>query len=232
MKVGLISDIHGNAAALRAVLLKLREETDRVLFLGDLTGYYPFVNECVNLLSEFKNLTGIRGNHDQVLLECIQREEGPYPEYEKRYGSALRRSLQVLSAASKAFLQDLRPHHTLSLGDTAVSLFHGTPWDPLEGRVYPDFNDWDRFSQVNGDVIFLGHTHYPLVKRYRGKLIVNPGSVGQPRDRRGGACFAVLDLSTGAVQPYREAYDPQVIIEDARRHDPGYRYLVDVLNRQ
>jgi len=228
MRIGLISDIHGNSSALRAVLPALLAEVDRILFLGDLCGYYPFVEECVELWDKTR-MVGIRGNHDQILLNCWQNRTQPTPDYRAKYGSALIRSLQNLSASSVSLLQSLPLTRTLSLNGVVLTLFHGTPWDPLEGRVYPDYDNWDRFSNVPGDVILLGQTHYPLVKRYRDKLIVNPGSVGQPRDRAGGACFAILDLTSGVVQHHRIPFDFQCLIEDAQKHDPDLPYLVDVL---
>lgn len=95
--------------------------------------------------------------------------------------------------------------------------------------MYPDYANWDRFLDVHGDVILLGHTHYPLVKVYREKLIVNPGSVGQPRDQAGGACFATLDLPSGTVEHHRVPFNPSRLIEDAKMHDPDLPYLIEVL---
>jgi predicted phosphodiesterase len=80
-------------------------------------------------------------------------------------------------------------------------------------------------------VILLGHTHHQVVKNYQEKLIINPGSVGQPRDRSGEACFAILDMTSGIVQQRRVPFDPRRVIEDAREHDPNFPYLVEVLIR-
>jgi len=231
MRIGLISDVHGNSVALKAVLAELLPEADQIIFLGDLCGYYPFVNECVDLWRQDR-IVGIRGNHDQVLLDCLRSGVQPDGEYQRRYGSALGRTLRDLSSLAKALLQSLPVSRTLTVGGTDLSLFHGAPWDPLEGRVYPDYDAWDRFADVSGDVVLLGHTHYPFVKRCHGKLIVNPGSVGQARDHRGGASFAILDLTSGEVQHRHLSFDPQRLVEDAQRHDPSLPYLVEVLVRR
>jgi predicted phosphodiesterase len=106
---------------------------------------------------------------------------------------------------------------------------HGSPWDPLNGRIYPDYSNWERFNSCNEDVILIGHTHYPLEKKIGDKIIINPGSVGQPRDGKNGACFAILDISSRKVQFHRVAYNPQRMIEDAQIHDPDNCYLVQVL---
>lgn len=231
MRIGLTSDIHGNSPALKAVLPALLDEVDEIMFLGDLCGYYPFVDECVALWDESR-IFGIRGNHDQVLLDCLQNRTQPSADYRARYGSALTRTLQGLSSACLSLLQSLPVWRTVTRNGVALALYHGAPWDPLEGRVYPDYDNWDRFSDVPGDVILLGHTHYPLVKRYRDKLIVNPGSVGQPRDRSSLASFAILDLASGTVEHRRMLFDSRRIIEDSKKYDPGLSYLVDVLTRR
>lgn len=231
MRVGLISDIHGNSRALNAVLPRLLGEVDQILFLGDLCGYYPFVEKCVALWDEGR-IVGVRGNHDQILLDCLENGTQPSTDYQARYGSALLRTLQNLSSKSLSLLQSLPVARTLTLRGVVLALYHGAPWDPMEGRVYPDDDNWDRFSDVPGDVILLGHTHYPLIRRHRDKLIINPGSVGQPRDRPGRASFAILDAASGIVQHHRVPFDAQSLIEDAKMHDPDLPYLVEVLTRR
>ena len=230
MRIGLISDIHGNSPALKAVIGRLMADTNQILFLGDLCGYYPFVNECVALWdSEY--IVGVRGNHDQILLDCIKSQIQPSLEYDSHYGSALRRSLGSLSWETQRFLEALPLSRLLTVCGSTLALYHGAPWDPLEGRVYPDYKEWDRFSDVAGDVVLLGHTHYPFVKYHKGKLIVNPGSVGQPRDHSAGACYAELNLNSGEVRYHRVTYHKSLIIDDARLHDPHKPYLVEVLTR-
>ncbi len=229
MKVGLISDVHGNSPALKSVLAALRGQVDLVLFLGDLVGYYPFVNQCVDQWDN--NFVGVLGNHDQILLDCLAQGDPPDESYRTRYGSALARSLKVLSPQARSLLASWPQQRSLKLESTSVAMFHGAPWDPLAGRVYPDGADWSAFAQCSEEVVLLGHTHYPMVKSWQGKLIVNPGSVGQPRSQSGGAEFAVLDVSQRQVTLHRAAYDASMVISDARRHDPALVYLTEVLTR-
>ena len=230
MKLGIIADIHGNHVALEAVLTAVYQEAEHVAFLGDLCGYYPFVNECVALWDATR-IIGVRGNHDQVLLDCLDRGVPPPPAYQARYGSALERSRQRLQPEAERLLRSWPPIRAVRLARRSLLLCHGAPWDPLEGRVYPDETDWTRFGTVDAEIILLGHTHYPLAKRAAGRLVINPGSVGQPRDRRPGASYAVLDLDTVAVAHRRVAYAPESLIDDAKRHDPDVPYLVEALTR-
>ena len=229
MKIGLISDVHGNSPALHAVLAALRD-VELIFFMGDFVGYYPFVNEC-STCWDTDRITGVLGNHDQLLLNCLHQGEMPGSSYCDRYGSALARSLKDLSPEARALVESWPQHRTLEPGGLSVAMFHGAPWDPLEGRVYPDFADWSRFEQCREEVILLGHTHYPMVQRWHGKTIINPGSVGQPRRSSGAAEFAVLDTSAVDVEFHRAQYDAGEVIADARRHDPRIAYLAEVLTR-
>jgi putative phosphoesterase len=229
VKIGLFSDVHGNHVALAAALNVL-QEVDAYFFLGDLAGYYPFINQCLELWPN-KPLWAVRGNHDQVLLDCLENHSPPSDDYQRRYGSALHRAQRELTPDGRRLILSWPREQTIELQGAVIGIMHGAPWDSLEGRVYPDFKDWDRFAEVAADIIVLGHTHYPLQKTYQGKLIVNPGSVGQPRDQSTGACCASLDLDSGEVQHWRVPYDKTSIIDDASKHDPNNPYLVNVLNR-
>ena len=228
MTLGVIADVHGNAPALQAVLAALRGRADQVLFLGDLAGYYPFVNQCADLW-DGNRIEGVRGNHDQVLLDHLDTGRAPGEDYRARYGSAIERCARILSPQARSLIESWPVQKRLLLASVSIAMCHGAPWGPLQGRVYPDFCDWERFDGCNENVVLLGHTHYPLAKRWKGKWIVNPGSVGQPRDGRGGACYAVLDLGRDQVYLERASYDASAVIADALLHDGALPYLVEVL---
>jgi putative phosphoesterase len=230
MRVGLIADVHGNSPALRSVLAALRGLVDSILFMGDLVGYYPFVNECAEGW-DANQIIGILGNHDRILTDCLAQGREPEELYCARYGSALTRSLRHLSPKARALLASWPQQRSLKLEDASVAMFHGAPWMPLEGRVYPDFAEWELFEGCPEEVILLGHTHYPMIKKWHGKVIINPGSVGQPRSRSGAAEYAVLDVAQRSVMFERVPYDVSRVVQDARRHDPQMSYLVEVLSR-
>lgn len=230
MKVGLIADVHGNSPALLSVLAALRDRVDSILFMGDLVGYYPFVNECADGW-DAGQIIGVLGNHDKVLTDCLAQGRDPEELYCARYGSALTRCLRQLSPKARVLLESWPQQRSLNLEGASVAMFHGAPWMPLEGRVYPDFAEWERFEGCSEEVILLGHTHYPMVKKWRGKVIINPGSVGQPRSCSGAAEYAVLDVEKRSVVFERAPYDVSGVVQDARRHDPQISYLVEVLSR-
>lgn len=203
-----MADIHGNDRALRAVLDFLKGRVSRILFCGDVAGYYSFVHRCLGLWDPMW-ITAVRGNHDEVLLN------GPDSTYLKKYGDALVRERGAITDSDRELVRSWPRAQSLNIGQTRVYLCHGAPWDELEGRVYPDFSEWERFEQVPADIIVLGHTHYPMVKEWKCQLIVNPGSVGQPRNEHGPYAFcAEIDLTTREVMQHKITYDAAAIILD------------------
>jgi len=230
MRIGIVSDIHGNAPAMEAVASRLEAEADAVVFLGDLVGYYGLVDRCVACLDSLPVVGGVRGNHDQVLLDCVAAGTVPTDAYTSSYGSALARTLPHV-LAPVAFLGTTQLTLRLELAGTVVALFHGAPWDPLEGRVYPDFAEWDRFRVPEPSLLLLGHTHHPMVVEGDGFRVVNPGSVGQPRDRSGAAEYAVHDTTSGITTLSRIPYDANEVLADVAANDPDVPYLREVLCR-
>lgn len=209
MKIGLISDIHSNIYALKKVLRSLGG-TDLILCAGDITGYYPFVNEVFEELDRY-SVIYIKGNHDAYLcggeIRDLNLVEPTSFDYTRKHITN-----ENLDRLDKAPIQ-----LEMRTDGLKISMFHGSPWDKLEGYVYPDYPDFDKFRKVDADVIILGHTHYPLVKRIGGKLIINPGSCGQPRDYDPRASFAIFDTSTKNVAIKRLRYDVEKVCEEVRK---------------
>lgn len=219
-----MADIHGNDCALRAVLDFFKGRVSRILFCGDVAGYYSFVHRCLGFWDPAL-ITAVRGNHDEVLLN------GPDPAYLKTYGNALVREREEITDSDCELVRSWPRSQAFDIGQTHIFLCHGAPWDELEGRVYPDFSDWERFEQVPADVIVLGHTHYPMVKEWKHRLIVNPGSVGQPRNQHGPYAFcAEIDLTTRTVVQHKIIYDATTIISDVKTFESKKealgRYLI------
>ena len=175
MKIAIISDVHGNIHGLKAVLSDL-PKVDKILCAGDITGYYPFVNEVIEEL-KVNNIVSVRGNHDQYLVE------GKAPEAASdviKY--SVKRMKLLISHENLEFIKSLPESIDVVIDDKRVMMFHGSPWNFLEERIYPDYPNFKRFSEIESDVVILGHTHYPFVKKIGSLTVVNPGSCGQPRD--------------------------------------------------
>lgn len=189
MKVGVVSDLHNNVAALEYALDQL-DACDLVFNLGDLVSDYSVSSEIVRLTRD-RGLLSIAGNHEKAILL--------HP------GSLLR---DRLTPADRAFLQSLPARRKLTLEGRRVVVAHGAPWDdPGDYRcqyVYPhDKAALARLSRVDADVVLLGHTHTAMSVRLGAMLVVNPGSCGEARDRTFGLTFAELDFSAGRVTTYQ-----------------------------
>lgn len=202
---GFISDIHGNAAALRAVLRELENMGCKSIYsLGDVAGYYPAVNECCDMLRE-RNIPNLLGNHDRYLLT------GQSCGRSRSVDLAIAYQRTVITEENLAWLSE----SALTLRTETFFACHGGPEDPVEQYLlappYP-------LDEETG--FFLsGHTHVPVIWSENGLTYCNPGAVGQPRDGDPRASFAVLDDS-GMIRICRTAYPVDETAELSR--DAGF----------
>lgn len=187
MRIVIISDLHGNYEALRA----LPEKYDELWVLGDLVNYGPEPGAVVDFVKE-KAAVVVRGNHDH----SIGYDEDPRctPRYYKMAETTRRHTASVLSSEQKDFLRQLPLHQELKRGSTHFYLCHAKPSDPLYGYCPEDSKDWPlELNRVDRDVLLVGHTHTPFIRRVGNHAVVNPGSLGQPKTGRPDACYAVWE---------------------------------------
>jgi putative phosphoesterase len=196
MKIAVLADIHANLPALESVL---DEAGDMPKFCcGDLVGYNPFPNEVIDRVIE-KNIVSILGNHDHAVFSEDTSWFNPTAK------KAIEWTKEELTPENLNFLKQLPMAY-----DNEIYMSHGSPKEALDEYVYEDDPEYvflDFFNYTKNDIIVLGHTHVPFVKRVDEKLIFNPGSVGQPRDLDCRASFAVLDTETLDVEIKRADYD-------------------------
>ncbi len=208
MKIAIISDIHGNIHGLKRVLSDL-PKIDKIICAGDITGFYPFINEVVNTFKK-NNVISVRGNHDQYLIN------GEAPEDKKEeIKNSVQRMKQLISKENLEFIKKLPDSIDLTIDDKKVLVFHGSPWNHLEERIYPDYPNFNRFLGIDADVIILGHTHYPLVKKVGKITIVNPGSCGQPRDNNR-LSYIIWDTKVSSFENKRLTWDIEKFIKEAK----------------
>lgn len=191
MRFTIFSDIHGNILALERMMKDTKGACDGFIFCGDIFGYFNHPADVVDLLMSIENLVAVLGNHDKYYLDM--RNDGYHFQKRKdelvdQYGSSYKHTLSV---SQLEFLKEMPMHKKLCLEGKEISIFHGTPNDLLEGRCYPDRTD---FSQYTSDISFFGHTHYRMGRTIDGIRIINPGSLGQPRDGLGFS-YAVYDFT-------------------------------------
>ncbi len=192
MRIGIISDIHGNIEALSA----LPGQFDELWVLGDLVNYGPNPAEVVDYVKANATVV-IRGNHDHAVgLGGDPRCSAPF----RAMAEAMQKyTMAVLSDKHKRFLRELPLKIDRNLEGVKVSLCHAVPSDPLFAYCPPESDRWaDEIRAVTGDVLLVGHTHLPFQRELGGKRVVNPGSLGQPKIGRPAACYAVWDTSLSA----------------------------------
>ncbi|MFQ5987090.1 MAG: metallophosphoesterase family protein [Thermoplasmata archaeon] len=210
MRLALISDVHSNLPALEVVLEATEEAgAERVLNAGDIVGYNPYPNEVVSLLQS-RGVASIQGNHDRAALSGDASWFNPYA------ARAIDWTRRQLDTASERFLAGLPIELDTNSADTTIRLVHGSPADPDE-YVFPHQADADLLRLAGTEVLVMGHTHVPFVKKTKDGLLLNPGSVGQPRDGDPRASWAVLDLPEGDAELRRSTYDVEAIHEKILR---------------
>jgi len=202
MNVGLVSDVHANLPALEAVLEDM-PPVDAVVCAGDVVGYNPWPAECVERVRGVADAVVV-GNHDRT-VETPERYRANHMAE-----AGLRRAKAELSDDQREWLASL-PRRT-EFGDGRYLLVHDHP-ERQDAYVYPE--EFEAMGRYLGsyDGLVLGHTHVQHEAAADGKLVVNPGSVGQPRDRDPKAGYAVLDADAGTVDLRRVAYDVERVRE-------------------
>lgn len=223
MVLAVFSDIHGNIYSLeKALTIMATFKPDQSLFLGDMAGYYYYQNECIQMLKGLHNLTAIKGNHDDYFLKALD-EPSRLNELDQKYGKSYSLLYETCSEDSLSFFKSLPE----SVKTPIYEAYHGSPSNPLEAYVYPETNI-EFSTQV--PFLFLGHTHYPMIKKVGETLIVNPGSIGQSRDFNKGS-FAIVDTQDKKVEHIRYAYN-RLELEKKIETMQDNRYLFDVLQRE
>jgi len=211
MLVGLISDVHSNIVALNSVLREFDElQVKTILHAGDIIGYGPYPIETINMFKEH-GIYSILGNHDRALIN------GNIQNFNPLAAQALSWTASVISITERQYLQGLDNITIYSVG-ARVGVVHGSPRDVDErilleyltaSKTMPEF-----MLSINCDVVVLGHTHKQFKVEYQEGIVVNPGSVGQPRDGNPCAAFALLDTKTRKVMLHRANYDIEKVIDD------------------
>ena len=187
MRILVVSDIHGNWPALAAI----DEPHDVCLCLGDLVDYGPDSAQCVRWAMEHAHFA-IRGNHDHGVAQGI----GVEGESGYRYLTRVSRPAvwETLGAEERRYLLQLPVMQRLTLDGKRFLMVHATPRDPLDEYLMNDAATWARRVQNSeADIVLVGHSHMQFNLSADGVVVVNPGSVGQPRDGDPRAAYAVIE---------------------------------------
>ncbi len=187
MRIVIVSDIHGNFDALSA----LPETGDELWVLGDLVNYGPEPGPVVDFVRSRASIV-VRGNHDH----SIGYNEDPRcsPRFREMAAATRHFTDSVLGFEQKYYLQNLPLSLATQKGKTRFYLCHAVPSDPLFGYCGTGSPRWvQEVESVNADVILVGHTHIPAMRSFGSRVVVNPGSLGQPKTGRPEARYAVWE---------------------------------------
>jgi putative phosphoesterase len=222
MRILVVSDIHANWPALAAI----DEPHDVCICLGDLVDYGPDPSACVRWAMEHATYA-IRGNHDHGVAQGVPVSgESGY-----RYLTRATRPMMwdALGPDERRYLLRLPLTRRLTLGGRRYLLVHATPRDPLDEYLLRDPKTWaKRVHNVEADVVCVGHSHQQFNLLIDGVVVVNPGSVGQPRDGNPSAAYAVIDNQK--VELKRVAYPVEETVarvEAAPFPDRAKRILIE-----
>jgi len=223
----IFTDIHGNLESFIALLKFIqRKKIDYYLFLGDLVGYGASPNEIIQKIQTIKPISLIRGNHDKAVcgLDSIDT-------FNPIAASAIYWTKQNLKKKNMDYLSRLKKGPIIIHDD--ITLCHGAPFDE-DYYIFGEFDAAEAFKYIRTPLCFFGHTHFPYVytekenfvegtflmgnsnevKLEKGvKYLINPGSVGQPRDRNPRASCAIYDSDVKRIKFFRLDYD----IEEAQK---------------
>jgi predicted phosphodiesterase len=216
VRVAVISDIHGNLHALEAVLAAVADDrVDAIWCLGDLVGYGPRPNECTTTVARSAAICLV-GNHDLGVLGRLD-----LADFTPDAAVAALWSREVLEDAAREYLSRLRP----SARGHGCELFHASPRDPVWEYVLSEEVARAALRLTSSSVVLVGHSHVALrftpengrvagdlapegtqIDLSTGRWLLNPGSVGQPRDGDPRAAYAVVDLAESRASFRRVAY--------------------------
>lgn len=211
MRILLIADIHSNWPALRAI----QESFDVCLFVGDLVDYGPDPVPCIDWVRQNVELS-VRGNHDHAVAQRIQ----PKGNSGFRKLAVATRPLHwdLIDPARTKFLARLPITARIQLDGLQFQLLHATPRDPLDEYLGPDVEGWEaRLNGIDADIVCVGHTHVPYEIQVGKHRVINPGSVGQPRDGDPRASYAIIE--DGQVHFHKVAYDIDETLEMMRHRN-------------
>jgi putative phosphoesterase len=185
MKIVIVSDIHGNFDALSA----LQQDYDELWVLGDIVNYGPEPTQVVDFVRA-KASAAVRGNHDH----SVGFHEDPRctPQYRTMANATGKISESALRSEQKEFLRNLPLTVNVKRSNVRFHHVHAMPSDPLYGYCPEDSARWiSEVADLDADVLLVGHTHTPFVRRIGNRTIVNPGSLGQPKTGSPEAWYAV-----------------------------------------
>lgn len=222
------SDIHGNQFAFREFKKEMRNIMyDKVLFCGDLCGYYYGQDEIARDLQHMEHMIAVKGNHDQYALDVAagkKAKEELYPKYGHSYAAISKEVMEYVGQLPEKmeFIADQKKY----------LLIHGMPSNPLEGRLYPaDEAGRELETEYQKyDFVFSGHTHFRADRMIGKTRVMNPGSLGQQRDGKGFS-YAIFNTETEILEFRNVTFEFLELENEIQCKDPDNQKMIEILHR-
>jgi putative phosphoesterase len=231
MKIAIISDIHGNYDALKVVLKEAKVQgVAHLLILGDLVGYYYHPDKIFDALSSW-SYDLIKGNHEYILEKLIENPEIG-DSIRLKYGSGHQEAINKLSPEQLQFLKNLPETKVVKFDEISILMSHGSPWSN-DFYIYPDCKKEtiEKCDSKQHDFVLIGHSHYAFAFKNTNSILINPGSVGQSRQKGGKAFWTIINTENGCFQTLSTDYDTKDLLDEIYKKDSDIAYLTSVLKR-
>lgn len=231
MKLLFIADIHGNYEALETVL---KVPHDKVICFGDIVDYGPDPDKCIDLLRK-QEIPTIRGNHDNAVAFKVDCQCG----YKYKHLSLATRKYtwEILDKERIKYLQKLPLLIREEIEGKRLYITHASPRSMFE-YIKPETSDEEiqtmikeAIEPVDADFLVVGHSHFPMNRKLGNLTIINPGSVGQPRDGDSRASCALFDTEDGKTENLRLNYDIDSVCAKIKDRMPHAEELIAILKR-
>lgn len=211
MKILILADIHANAEAL-AAFASIETSWDACLCVGDLVDYGVNPSPCVDWVREHAT-AWVRGNHDHAVAQRVPARGGS--GFRALAAATRPLNCERLNCEQMGFLARMPVTKYVTLGERTFFLVHGTPYDPLDEYLSGNAQLWQkRLENIEADFVCVGHTHLPFELPLEGKTVINPGSIGQPRDGDPRGSYAIVE--DGEVRFHRFEYDVEAALRAVR----------------
>jgi predicted phosphodiesterase len=231
MKVGVISDIHGNHYALEAVLKMAKKDgIGKLLVLGDIVGYYYHPEIVLDMLSKW-DYEIIKGNHEVILQNLKENKINPEVLKEK-YGRGHELALKNMDSATQRWLFSLPSQKSILIDNISFQLNHGSP-SSIEEYIYPDspLEQLEKCDSSEHDFVLIGHSHYSFSFRCKNSTLINCGSVGQSRLKGGMAFWAIINTANKCHEIKATPYNTSALLEEIKKFESKIGYSYKILQR-
>jgi putative phosphoesterase len=232
MRLAILSDVHGNYDALNAVLEECKKyKIEQYLCLGDYVGYYYEPKKVWDLIYSLNGVK-IKGNHEDLLNGSLSSRV-IRNQIKEKYGTGHQVAQNQLSSEEIKQLYNLPEKKLIQIGKYTFELNHGSPWDQ-NFYLYPDTAPeiLEKANNLAIDFVLVGHSHYPFIKKLTHSTIINPGSVGQNRQKGGLASWVFVDLEEIKIEIISTKYCVKSLAKKVKINDPDKTYNYSILFRK